>query len=92
MNTNDLSNSVIFPKGDVLPPQISKNFTGKAWLKMLVLGGNEFNCPSGNVTFEPGCHNNWHKHPGGQIIWSRAAEVGIRRKARLRGSCMRAMW
>jgi len=20
------------------------------------------------VTFEPGCRNNWHKHPGGQIL------------------------
>jgi len=59
---------VIFPKGDVLPPQFSRNFIGKAWLQMLVLGGNEFNCPIGNVTFEPGCHNNWHKHPGGQIL------------------------
>jgi quercetin dioxygenase-like cupin family protein len=68
MNTNDLSNSVIFPKGDVLPPQFSRNFIGTAWLQMLVLGGNEFNCPIGNVTFEPGCHNNWHKHPGGQIL------------------------
>jgi quercetin dioxygenase-like cupin family protein len=65
---NDLCNSVIFPKGDVLPPQFSRNFIGTAWLKMLVPGGNEFNCPIGNVTFEPGCHNNWHKHPGGQIL------------------------
>lgn len=21
-----------------------------------------------NVTFEPGCHNNWHMHTGGQIL------------------------
>jgi quercetin dioxygenase-like cupin family protein len=20
------------------------------------------------VTFEPGCHNHWHSHPGGQIL------------------------
>ena len=65
---NDLCNSVIFLKGDVLPSQFSRNFIGTAWLKMLVPGGNEFNCPIGNVTFEPGCHNNWHKHPGGQIL------------------------
>jgi quercetin dioxygenase-like cupin family protein len=65
---NELCNSVIFPKGDVLPPQFSRYFSGKAWLKMLVPGGNEFNCPIGNVTFEPGCRNNWHKHPGGQIL------------------------
>ena len=22
----------------------------------------------GNVVFEPGCRNNWHKHPTGQIL------------------------
>lgn len=65
---NNLSNGVIFPKGDVLPPQFSKNFTGTAYLHMLVPGGNEWNCPIGNVTFEPGCRNNWHRHPGGQIL------------------------
>jgi quercetin dioxygenase-like cupin family protein len=35
---------------------------------MLVPRDDEFNCPIGNVTFEPGCRNNWHKHPGGQIL------------------------
>ena len=25
-------------------------------------------CPVANVTFEPGCINSWHKHPGGQIL------------------------
>ena len=24
--------------------------------------------PIGNVTFEPGCRNNWHVHLGGQIL------------------------
>ncbi len=61
----DLSNSVIFPKGEKVE---SNNFIGTAYLHMLVLGENEWNCPIGNVTFEPGCRNNWHKHPGGQIL------------------------
>jgi quercetin dioxygenase-like cupin family protein len=65
---SDLSNSVIFPKGDKLPDAVSKYFIGQAYLHMLVSGGNEWNCPIGNVTFEPGCRNNWHKHPGGQIL------------------------
>lgn len=65
---NDLSSSIIFPKGDKLPPQFSKNFIGTAYLQMLIPAGTEFNCPIGNVTFEPGCRNNWHKHPGGQIL------------------------
>ena len=54
----------IFPKGD----KITNNyFTGTAWLKMLVTD-DVINCPVGNVTFEPGCRNNWHRHPGGQIL------------------------
>lgn len=64
----DLSNSVIFPKGGALPEAFSRYFSGQACLQMLVPGGNEWNCPIGNVTFEPGCRNNWHKHPGGQIL------------------------
>ena len=66
--SNNLSESVIFPKGEKLSEQFSKYFTGNTWLNMLVPRDNEFNCPIGNVTFEPGCRNNWHKHPGGQIL------------------------
>ena len=65
---NDLSNSFIFPKGDRLTEAFSAYFSGQAYLQMLVPGGNEWNCPVGNVTFEPGCRNNWHRHPGGQIL------------------------
>lgn len=64
----DWSNSVIFPKGGELPEVFSRNFIGQAYLEMLVAGDDEFNCPIGNVTFEPGCRNNWHRHPGGQIL------------------------
>lgn len=43
------------------------NFTGEAWL--LPLSEHpELNVPMFNVTFEPGCRNNWHKHSGGQIL------------------------
>lgn len=65
---SDLSNSIIFPKGNKMPEPFSKNFIGQAYLQMLVPGDTEFNCPIGNVTFESGCRNNWHKHPGGQIL------------------------
>ncbi|VBB04912.1 Hypothetical protein LUCI_0118 [Lucifera butyrica] len=65
---SDLNNSVIFPKGNKMPEPFSKNFIGQAYLHMLVPGDKEFNCPIGNVTFEPGCRNNWHKHLGGQIL------------------------
>lgn len=63
-----MNNSVIFQKGNKMPEPFSKNFIGQAYLQMLVPGDAEFNCPIGNVTFEPGCRNNWHRHPGGQIL------------------------
>lgn len=65
---SDLSNSIIFPKGNKMPESFSKNFIGQAYLHMLVPSDTDFNCPIGNVTFEPACRNNWHKHPGGQIL------------------------
>jgi quercetin dioxygenase-like cupin family protein len=36
------------------------------WLNMLTPFGSAL--PIGNVTFAPGCRNNWHKHAGGQIL------------------------
>lgn len=40
-------------------------FIGKSYLNMLSLKGVVI----GNVTFEPGCRNNWHiHHKGGQIL------------------------
>ena len=65
---HDLKNSVIFPLGGKMPEPYNQYFAGQAYLQMLVTGDKEFNCPIGNVTFEPGCRNNWHKHPGGQIL------------------------
>ena len=65
---NDLSESAIFNKGHKMPEPYNRYFVGQAYLQMLVTGEKEFNCPIGNVTFEPGCRNNWHRHPGGQIL------------------------
>jgi len=58
----NLSESVIFPKGQKIT---NDYFIGATWLEMLVSNDSTFNCPIGNVTFEPGARNNWHKHPGG---------------------------
>lgn len=62
---DDLCGCVIFPKGQKIKDE---HFIGTAWLDMLVSNDSTFNCPIGNVTFEPGARNNWHKHPGGQIL------------------------
>lgn len=44
-----------------------KYFTGKSWLAPLTTN-KDLNVPMFNVTFEPGCRNNWHSHTGGQIL------------------------
>jgi len=36
--------------------------------RCLIPNDSTFNCPIGNVTFEQGARNNWHKHPGGQLL------------------------
>jgi len=59
------SESTVFPKGEKVEIPY---FTGNAYLKMLVGSEPTYNCPIGNVTFEPGARNYWHKHPGGQIL------------------------
>ncbi|MBA2864371.1 hypothetical protein HNP94_001371 [Methanococcus maripaludis] len=46
--SDELSNSTIFPKGEELPEFLSKYFSGKVWVSMLVGMDNEFNCPIGN--------------------------------------------
>ncbi|PWT77574.1 MAG: cupin domain-containing protein [Bacteroidetes bacterium] len=57
--------STIFPKGEPAPADY---FVGKAWVKFLVQSDDTFNTSIGNVVFEPGARNNWHKHGGGQIL------------------------
>lgn len=56
---------LVFPKGEKIT---NANFTGTAWLQMLVNNDSIYNTSIGNVTFEPGARTNWHKHPGGQIL------------------------
>lgn len=42
-------------------------FSGKSYLAALT-SNKDLNVPMANVTFEPGCRNNWHTHTGGQIL------------------------
>jgi quercetin dioxygenase-like cupin family protein len=64
MNTSE-SQKAIFPKGERAPAEY---FTGTVWVKLLVPNDPIFNAQIGNVVFEPGARNNWHTHPGGQIL------------------------
>lgn len=61
----DILPSPVFSLGKALK---SRKFTGTVWLQWLVEPDATFNCPTVNVTFEAGCRNNWHTHPGGQIL------------------------
>lgn len=65
MKTSENQLNEIFPKGDLASVDY---FTGKAWVKMLVPNDPVLNTAVGNVVFEPGARNNWHTHPGGQIL------------------------
>lgn len=58
-------NSRLFPKGEKID---NDYFNGTAWLQRLVTDTDNFDVTVGNVLFEPGVRNNWHSHPGGQIL------------------------
>lgn len=54
----------VFPLGELFD---SPYFNGDVYRHPLVQK-NELNCPTSNITFAPGCINNWHTHAGGQIL------------------------
>ena len=57
----------MFPQGAENPPVNSRYFIGRSYLAPLTRN-KALNCPVYNVTFEPGCRNNWHSHTGGQLL------------------------
>lgn len=64
-NTSQNQQSLVFPKGERIE---NNNFTGNAYLEMLVYADSINQNSIGSVTFEPGARTNWHSHPNGQII------------------------
>ena len=55
-----------FPRGEE-NTAYAKYFVGKSYLVPLTKE-KRLNVPVSNVTFEPGCRNNWHRHTGGQLL------------------------
>jgi hypothetical protein len=53
----EVKNGVIFPVGEK-KEAFAKYFVGQSYLKTLV-ADPKVNVGVGNVTFEPGCRNNW---------------------------------
>ena len=70
LNAQEMETKV--PKISVFPvgkenTGFEQYFTGKSWLAPLTANPS-LNVPMFNVTFEPGCRKNWHRHTGGQIL------------------------
>ena len=59
----EVKNGSIFPSGEK-NDAYAKYFIGQSYLKTLI-ADPEINVGVGNVTFEPGCRNNWHIHHDG---------------------------
>ena len=58
---------MIFAKG----VQATANFTGAAWVNLLVPDADGvYNCQAYDVLFEAGARNDWHSHPGGQLLFA----------------------
>jgi len=58
-------NTLVFPQGEKIN---NDNFTGIAYLQMLVEADSLNPTSVGNVSFEPGARTKWHSHPAGQIL------------------------
>lgn len=56
----------MFPLGEP-NTAYAQYFIGQSYLAPLTQL-RELNVPVSNVTFEPGCRNNWHSHTGGQLL------------------------
>ena len=64
MSDTEFDKRNLFGPGMPLPERLSQYFIGQAHLNPLTKALN-----IANVTFEPGCRNNWHvHHKGGQIL------------------------
>jgi quercetin dioxygenase-like cupin family protein len=62
---NNSNNELVFPKGEKIT---NDNFTGTAYLQLLIAADSLNPTAVGNVTFEPGARSKWHSHPAGQIL------------------------
>lgn len=55
----------LFPMGNKIE---NDNFTGVAWVHMILPTDSIYNTQIATVTFEPGVRTRWHYHPSGQIL------------------------
>ncbi|GIN74517.1 LytTR family transcriptional regulator [Bacillus sp. J14TS2] len=62
----EVKEGIIFPAGEK-NEAFAQYFVGQSYLNTLV-AEPDVNVGVGNVTFEPGCRNNWHIHHDGYQI------------------------
>lgn len=83
-NETDFNAANKFGKGNA-NTAFAQYFIGNSFLNPLI-EPQKANLFLANVTFEPGCRNNWHIHHaskgGGQILIAPRAKAGIRKRAR----------
>lgn len=66
VKNEQLKEKQLFPVGEA-NVAYQDFFVGQSYLSMLV-NEPDVNVGVGNVTFEPGCRNNWHNHHAGYQI------------------------
>ncbi|MEL1196245.1 cupin domain-containing protein, partial [Staphylococcus epidermidis] len=66
VKNEQLKEKQLFPVGEA-NVAYQDFFVGQSYLSMLV-NEPDVNVGVGNVTFEPGCRNNWHIHHAGYQI------------------------
>lgn len=63
---DDTPREILFGRGEL--NVASEYFIGKSYVASMVDPTPENPMQIANVTFEPGCRNNWHRHSGEQIL------------------------
>ena len=82
------TNLSVFPRGEK-NDAYAQYFVGQSYLQML----STERVVIGNVTFEPGCRNNWHiHHKAARYCWSPAGVATISSGASRHASCIPATW
>ena len=58
----------IFPLGEPTLAAFRQYYSGAAFEKVLVPYTSPTGVTVAHVTYEKGCRNDWHSHPGGQLL------------------------
>ncbi len=75
-----LKTADVFERGNHVTD--NPNFNGEIWLQGFVSKDDGMDCTIANVTFAKGVRNNWHSHPGGQILLCTSGEGRYQEKGK----------